>query len=154
MKSIDLSVKMNSIYGTCLKEAEKSQVAYKLGCIATHGGKIIGRGYNTTKFSKENCTCHAEMNVLQNLYDAYSRKSQQRKILHIFRKTKLYIGRLTPGGNSQNSAPCYQCIDKIRAFNIKKIIFCLDQKYYIVSPKDFTHYHITDGQSYIKRISL
>jgi hypothetical protein len=33
--------------------------------------------------------------------------------------------------------------------NIKKIIFCLDQKYYIMSPFEFTRHHTTEGQHYV-----
>ena len=151
---MELSLKMKSIYRLCLKEAERSQVSYRLGCIATYGGKIIARACNTSKFSKETCTCHAELNVLQKLYDSYHRKCKEKKILSIFRKTKLYIGRLTRGGNSQNSAPCVQCIKKIREFNIKKIIFCLDSKYYIMSPAEFTREHVTEGQLYINSLYI
>ena len=147
----ELSCKMRNIYSLCLREAERSEISFRLGCIATYGGKIIGRSCNTIKFSKDNCTCHAEINVLQNLYDTYIRKFKKKKILHIFKNTKLYIGRLTRGGNSQNSAPCVNCIKKIREFQIKKIIFCLDQKYYIMSPNDFMRNHITEGQLFINR---
>jgi hypothetical protein len=34
-------------------------------------------------------------------------------------------------------------------FNIKKIIFCLDEKYYIMSPNQFTRHYTTEGQHYI-----
>jgi len=145
----DLSIKMKSIYCLCLKEAERSAIWYRLGCVATYGGKVIGRACNTSKFSKETCTCHAEVNVLDRLYNTYTRKYKRKKILTMFKKTKLYIGRLTRGGGSQNSAPCFQCIKKIRDYNIKKIIFCLDQKYYIMSPFEFTRHHTTEGQHYV-----
>ena len=147
-----LSSKMTSIYGLCLREAERSEVWYRLGCIATYGGKIIARACNTYKFSKETCTCHAELNVLHKLYDSYHRKRKDKKIMSIFRKTILYVGRLTRGGNSQNSAPCFQCIQKIRQYHIKKIIFCLEEKYYIMSPDEFTRNHITMGQLYINSL--
>ena len=145
----ELSSKMKSMYQLSLKEAARSNVGYRLGCIATYGGKIIGRACNTSKFSKETCTCHAEVNVLDNLYNTYTRKCKRDKIIHIFRKTKLYISRLTRGGDSQNSAPCVQCIHKIRQYHIKKIIFCLDGKYYIMSPNEFTRCYTTEGQHYI-----
>lgn len=145
----DLSIKMRNMYCLCLKEAARSNIWYRLGCVATYGGKIIGRACNTSKFSKETCTCHAEVNVLDRLYNTYTRKCKREKILNIFKKTKLYIGRLTRGGGSQNSAPCIQCIKKIRTYNIKKIIFCLDQKYYIMSPNEFTRQHTTEGQHYV-----
>jgi tRNA(Arg) A34 adenosine deaminase TadA len=69
----ELSSKMKSMYQLSLKEAARSNVWYRLGCIATYGGKIIGRACNTSKFSKETCTCHAEVNVLDNLYNTYTR---------------------------------------------------------------------------------
>jgi tRNA(Arg) A34 adenosine deaminase TadA len=124
----ELSSKMKSMYQLSLKEAARSNVGYRLGCIATYGGKIIGRACNTSKFSKETCTCHAEVNVLDNLYNTYTRKCKRDKIIHIFRKTKLYISRLTRGGDSQNSAPCVQCIHKIRQYHIKKISYYLLHK--------------------------
>ena len=150
----DLSLKMESMICLCLSEASHSDIKYRLGCVATYGGKIIGRACNTNKFSSENCNCHAEVNVLEHLYNTYSRKSKQKKIMQIFRKTKLYIGRLTRGGDSQSSAPCFQCIEKIRFFHIKKIIFCLNQKYYVMSPSEYNHYHITEGQLYINKLYI
>ena len=70
-----LSRKQEFIYSDSLIEAEKSNMLFKHGCIATYGGKIIARGYNTHKYStndifiENQCSCHAEMNVLRKIYN-------------------------------------------------------------------------------------
>ncbi len=148
-----ISNKMYNIYTQCLLEAEKSILRYRHGCIATYGGKIISRGCNTPKYDKNTCTCHAEVNVLHNLYNKYKRKHQVDKINKIFRKTTLYVSRLTQGGISNDSAPCVNCLNVIKLYNIKRIIFYLDNEYYIINPNIKYKTHETHGHKYIQSIN-
>jgi tRNA(Arg) A34 adenosine deaminase TadA len=142
-----------NIYEKCLNEANKSMLRYRHGCIATYGGKIIKKGFNTSKYDKNTCTCHAEVNVLNNLYNSYCRKQQKIKILRILSKTTLYICRLTQGGFSDDSAPCFDCLNLINKYNIKKIIFCLNHEYYVINPKNYKTPTFSDGHNYVKLIT-
>jgi tRNA(Arg) A34 adenosine deaminase TadA len=141
-----------NIYEKCLNEANKSTLRYRHGCVATYGGKIIKSGYNTSKYDKNTCTCHAEVNVLNNLYNNYCRKQQKNKILKMFRKTTLYVCRITQGGFSDNSAPCYDCLNLIKKYKIKKIIFFMDDNYYVVKPENYKNPVFSDGHNYVNLI--
>ena len=144
-----LTNKSYNIYERCLNEAQKSFLRYRHGCIATYSGKIIGTGYNTAKYDKITCTCHAEINVLNKLYTTYCRKGKRDKILKIFKKTTLYISRLTQGGFSDTSAPCVNCLQLIKHYNIKKIIFYINNNYLCIKPNDYTNAKYSDGHIYI-----
>ena len=149
-----LSNKMFNIYSHCLEQAEKSQLRYRHGCIATYGGKIIATGRNTCKYDKTTCTCHAEVNVLDKLYSTYCRKSQRDKILKIFKKTTLYVSRLTQAGLSNDSAPCLDCLKVIKIYKIKKIIFCLDCVYYSIKPTTYKNPKPSEGHYYVSQETL
>lgn len=143
-----LSNKQQNLYADSLNEAEKSNMLFKHGCTATYGGKVIARGYNTHKYSKNDifienqCSCHAEMNVLRKIYNI--RKNNVRKLNRTMRKTKLYISRYSNSG-STNSAPCKKCLDMIKYYNIKKIIFNMDNEYFEYNSKDYFTDHKTFG---------
>lgn len=145
-----LTNKMFNIYSRCLEQAEKSQLRYRHGCIATYGGKIIATGCNTCKYDTTTCTCHAEVNVLHKLYSTYCRKSQRDKILKIFKKTTLYVSRLTQAGASNDSAPCMDCLKVIQTYKIKKIIFCLDCVYYSINPNSYINPKPSEGHYYVQ----
>jgi len=144
-----LTNKMYNIYDRCLKRAEKSVVIYRHGCIATYGGKIIATGNNTEKYDKSTCTCHAEVNVLNKLYTTYCRKQQKEKILKIFKKTTLYVSRLSQGGFSETSAPCVHCLEVIKHYKIKKIIFNINNNYVCINPHNYLNPKYSDGHKYI-----
>ena len=148
----NLSNKMYNIYERCLEEADKSRLRYRHGCIATYSGKIIASGFNTCKYDKNTCTCHAEVNVLNKLYNTYTRKNQKEKILKIFRKTTLYISRLTQGGSSDDSAPCVDCLKVINNYNIKRIIFCMNDSYHILDPSKYKNSKPSDGHNFVHSI--
>ena len=152
-----LSSKMENIYAQCLDQASKSNLLFRHGCIATYGGKIICKGcnthtYSTDNFIKNNCTCHAEIYVLRRLYNKYQRQAKEDKILKIFRKTTLYISRMTATGQSQNSAPCSECLTIINKFHIKRIIFCNNKEYYSVDPSLYITDHHSYGKLYIDKM--
>lgn len=101
-----------------VEEAHKSILRAKLGCVAVVSGKIVARGYNTYQthsrdgLIKRVCSCHAEIAVL-------------RKCLrqNINGKINLYIIRVTHDGDFACSAPCMQCTEVMRDFNIKNITY-------------------------------
>ena len=114
-----------------------------------NGGKIIASGCNTHKsysndcFIKDQCSCHAEINVLRKIYNNY--KHKDRKLKKVMKNTTLYVSRCSSQGKSTNSAPCMKCLKTIKSFNIKKIIFVLNDEYHIYKTTDYFTDHKTFG---------
>ena len=44
-----LTKKQEKLYSLSLEEANKSNMLFKHGCVATYGGHVIASGYNTHK---------------------------------------------------------------------------------------------------------
>lgn len=101
-----------------INEAEKSDLRARLGCIAVISGKIIAKGHNHYRTYSKNgliektCSCHAEIAVLQKCLK-----------LNVKKKITLYIARITRNGEIACSAPCKDCIEKMRQFKIKNIVY-------------------------------
>lgn len=151
------SNKIESMFSLCTEQASRSPLMYRIGCIATYGGKIICKDcnsdtYSTDKFLKNTCTCHAEVNVLRRTFQKYQRQYKEDKIKKIFRKTTLYISRLSNGEAIQNSAPCVDCLTLIRQFNIKRIVFYNGQEICFYNPYKFETTHISYGKLYINEM--
>lgn len=57
-----------------IREAYKSEMYTRHGCIVVVNGKIIGRGHNNYRtvyednFVEGTCSCHAEMDALRNAF--------------------------------------------------------------------------------------
>ena len=55
-------------------ESKKSDLVSKHGCVIVSNGKIIGRGYNSSRtqcksgFLKNTCSCHAEIAAIRNVF--------------------------------------------------------------------------------------
>lgn len=141
------SNKNDKIFSLCLRDAEKSELLHQHGCIAVKGGKIIARGCNTYKnyssrdmFLNCSCSCHAEINVLRQIYHAHKRK--ERKLHKIMKKTTLYVSRISrseedDGYKSNNSAPCMSCTRFIKQFNIKRVVYNLNNEHYVENVSDY-----------------
>lgn len=54
--------------------AKKSTLLMKHGCVLVKNGRIVGRGFNSSRsassdnFIKNSCSCHAEMAALRHYY--------------------------------------------------------------------------------------
>jgi tRNA(Arg) A34 adenosine deaminase TadA len=145
-----LSKKKDNIFSCSLKEATKSDLLFKHGCVATYGGKIIARGYNTYKcyssndsFSKDQCSCHAEIIVIRKVI--FNNRNNKRKLNRVMKKMKLYISRYSENNNYNNSAPCVNCLEVIKQHNIRKIIFNLNNEFFEYNSKDYHTNHRTFG---------
>lgn len=103
-------------------EAERSVLPMRHGCIAVSGGKIIAKGCNSYRtFSKDGlihntCSCHAEVDVLRKCI----KKHRKRKI-------NLYVVRISKTGEYLNSAPCNQCVDLMKTYNIGRIVYSTNE---------------------------
>ena len=150
-----MSIKEQRIITIALDEAAKSTLAYKHGCVATCGGKIIARACNTNRSYKGtktmNCmnTSHAEINVLRMLEHKY--KANPRKLS----KITLYVARIDRKikGKMFLSAPCMDCFCKIKELNIKSIVYtCNNNNIQKHSTDNFTSTHISYGNRYLQNI--
>ena len=160
MSEESISSKDISMYSLCIREAEKSTLFYQHGCIATHGGKIIARGCNTSKcssqsdyFLQETCSCHAEINVLRQIYYNKRRRYNERKLKNYFKKTTLYISRSNRIRGTKllyNSAPCEDCLSQIQMFSIKRIVYCMNNNIYSVNPDNMSTTHKTFGKNMLE----
>lgn len=145
-----LTNKKDKMFSASLTEAAKSNMLFKHGCVATYGGKIIARGCNTYKcYSSDHefvcgqCSCHAEINVLRQIY--HNNTEKKRKLHRIMKKTTLYISRYSNNGDSTNSAPCINCLAVIQRMNIRKIVFNLNNEYFEYNSRDYKTTHRSFG---------
>ena len=149
-----VSQKKERIFYRSLEEAEKSDMLFQHGCIATYGGKIIATGYNCHKirshndlFTNDQCSCHAEINVLKKIY--FKNYSKRHKLNKIMKKTTLYVSRTSITRQNVNSAPCEKCMNMIRLFKIKKLVFSQENKLCEYNSKDFFTDHKTFGDLHL-----
>ena len=146
-----LSRKQEQVFSSSLCIAEKSNMLFKHGCVATYGGHVIASGYNTHKnyssrdnFIDNQCSCHAEMNVLRKIYHRNNRKKH--KLNRIMKRTTLYISRYSNAGTSTNSAPCVKCLKVIQSYGIRKIVFHMNDHYFEYDPMQYTTNHESFGE--------
>ena len=130
--------------------AQESDMLFKLGCVATYSGKYIASGCNNHNcYSKHDnfcdftCSCHAEINVIRKCLKLLGEQKMK--------KVNLYVARIDNQNNFQNSAPCYQCLQQIKRFKIKNIIFKDDLCIKIMNPLNYNTEHKTFGYYYLKR---
>ena len=108
-------------------EALKSPCLHTHGCVACINGKIISRGFNNYDTYNEDIfgpyygSCHAEMHALRYIWIRYKHlnTNKQNKIL---KKITIYVVRIASNG-VLNSAPCVDCMNTLKEFNIKNIIY-------------------------------
>ena len=144
-----MSSKNERLYSMCMTEAAKSILLYQHACIATRGGKIMARGYNSMQSRRfhhmvsPQASCHAEIKVLYSLKSRLLKTTKPHKINKLFKKTTLYLSRVQV---NNNSAPCSECLRVIRQHNIKRIVFHLNDTAYIMNPRTYNTEHCSRGQ--------
>ena len=136
-------------YAGCI--ALESNLLFRLGCVATYGGKMIASGSNNyNNYSKHDnlsefsCSCHAEINVI--------RKCIKRIGVEKMKRVNLYVARIDNKNNFQNSAPCFHCLREIKKLKIKNIIFKDDICIQKVNPIYYNNEHKTFGHYYLKKM--
>jgi deoxycytidylate deaminase len=148
-----------------LQEAEKSPCLFRHGAVAVVNGRILARGHNTyrthsrDKFIRNCCTCHAEIDVLRQVYNRNNPTHSPLHCNHLPRKARaelrkvvLYVTRQTNQDTMKPSAPCTECMKLIRSLNIKRIVYS-DYNMTIIAttPANFTPTHRTHGFNHLKR---
>jgi deoxycytidylate deaminase len=83
-------------------ESKNSNLISKHGCVAVVNGKILGRGYNTSRTSSSDgficntCSCHAEIATLRNMYhnccsNTYGKYSKNIKVGYQYTQNRKII---------------------------------------------------------------
>ena len=76
--SSNVSLKDQQFISAACKQAQKSTVAMRNGCVAVSGGKIIAGGSNNYRassrdgFLENTCTCHAEIATLRKVHTRHT----------------------------------------------------------------------------------
>lgn len=71
---LSVSVKDRRYMELAVREAYKSEMYTRHGCVIVVNGKVIGRGHNNYRtafadgFIRGTCSCHAEMDALRNAF--------------------------------------------------------------------------------------
>ena len=150
-----------------LEEAEKSPCLFRHGAVAVVNGRILARGHNSyrthsrDKFIQNCCTCHAEIDVLRQVYKRNNPTHAPLHYSHLPRKARaelkkvvLYVTRQTQQDIMKPSAPCTECMKLICALNIKRIVYS-DSNMTIsaTTPANFTTTHRTHGFNHLNRMA-
>jgi len=98
--------------------AEKSNHdKWKLGSVIWRGGSVISTGFNRVKNDPAivedekyfQCTIHAEVDALRNAGETSG--------------AKLFVARVTKGGNLALAKPCNRCMKAIKEHGIKRVYY-------------------------------
>lgn len=131
-----------------IREAYKSEMYTRHGCVIVVNGKVIGRGFNNYRnqfkdtLITNGCSCHAEIDALRNAFrnkkcidTAYStsinhktRCGKQGRLRQTLTKTfkiNIYVACIMPDGQLHNSTPCTDCFNTFKELEhtIKYIIY-------------------------------
>ena len=143
-----------------IKEAEKSDIIQKHGCVIVTSGKIISRGYNNYRnvskdgFLKNSCTCHAEISAIRNFYK-FKKYEKYKFINKIIKNGTLYVVRINNKGELRSSAPCINCYDIISKVGIKKIVYSdIDGNITSCYTKNYNIKHISYGHRYMLKYHI
>tara|TARA_R110000765_G_scaffold305984_1_gene399854 strand:+ start:171 stop:530 length:360 start_codon:yes stop_codon:yes gene_type:complete len=90
---------------------------WRLGSVVWRGGSVLSTGFNRVRndpFVLEDekhfhCTVHAEADALRNAGYSFG--------------AKLFVARVTRGGNLALAKPCSRCMGTIREHGIKKVYY-------------------------------
>ena len=140
--TMEVSKKDEKFIHAALQAADKSSMLMKHGCVVVESNKIIGSGCNNyrtqfgDKFITKACSCHAEMHVLHKCLKVLQKKQ--------IRKLTFYITRVSADGTLKISAPCKDCLIKLEQYNVKRLIYSIDDNKFIsVRNRDYTTDFVT-----------
>lgn len=147
------------------QEAEKSPVLMRHGALAVSNGKVLAKGYNHYRSHSCNhimnggCTCHAECDVLHKLLKSRPRHQRQpprqKPQTARQRRITMYITRIGIAGELRESAPCFDCYEKMLFYGIRTLIFTTEVdnriQYRKCNIEDFNPSVITTGQRWVSR---
>uniref|UniRef100_A0A6C0KDX8 CMP/dCMP-type deaminase domain-containing protein n=1 Tax=viral metagenome TaxID=1070528 RepID=A0A6C0KDX8_9ZZZZ len=142
---LNISKKHVRLSAFAFEEAKQSDMSSKHGCIIAKGKKILIKGNNSYRnYSKDKllyntCSSHAEIDALRKLY----------KIKPKWKNVTLYVVRRS-GSNYIDSSPCKWCLNQLKYFNIKKIVYSIStNKLKYCKTANFVSYGFSTGHRHI-----
>lgn len=100
-----------------MKEAKKSKMDQKHGCVIVYKKKVIAKGYNYHIEDPINYSnlwsIHAEIAAIKNV----------RKLKIDLTKCDMYVIRLSTKGELKLSKPCDNCMKKITEYNFRNVYY-------------------------------
>ena len=109
---------MNKFLKHAVEEANKSELAHRVGCVIYHSNKIVSRGYNskrnvksiTKKFIRWPGSIHAEIDAI--IKAKVSLKGMTALVIRLNKKGQLRLAK-----------PCEHCTMYLHYVGIKKVIY-------------------------------
>lgn len=108
-------LKLANIIRVLSNYSDKSLMLHRHVCALILGGKIISIGINKD-YNFKNSPLHAEINAFNN----FKRNNTRLKILP---RCTMIVLRVRNDGSLAYSKPCEKCINTIKQYNVKKIIY-------------------------------
>lgn len=102
--------------GRATKEAKRSSFKQPLGAVVVKGGRVVGVGFNSVRFSSRNTSTrhiqslHAEIAAI-----LAAGKNARRSIL--------FVSRITKDGHLAMAKPCSFCMKFIKEMQVKKVVY-------------------------------
>ena len=103
--------------------AAKSEARMRHGAVLVRGGSVIGTGFNkavnhprivSSEHIRTHCSRHAEIEAM-------------RDANYNVRKATLYVARVNVRDVPRNSMPCLACAAAIRKYDIKRVVYTVDE---------------------------
>mmetsp|Transcript_4636 Transcript_4636/g.5035 ORF Transcript_4636/g.5035 Transcript_4636/m.5035 type:complete len:161 (+) Transcript_4636:40-522(+) len=119
--------------------AEKSSMDFKHGAVCVKGNKIRAVGWNKPRTCVQSVTVpslHAEIDCLKN------------KSVETIAGSELFIARVSSTGLG-NSKPCRHCLETIKTFQIKRVVYSTRDGWVSELVRDIQAY---DKEEYISHL--
>lgn len=104
-----------------IKEAEKSEMMQRHGCVIVRGSSVLGKSSNKRRghdfygwLPADACSFHAEVAAI-------------RMTKRDLSNATIYIARINGSGQPRLSAPCSNCQKAIENAGIKKVVYTVDE---------------------------
>jgi len=142
MNKINELIRCIEIDPKCPYGSQHFSGIYKNGKLRYTGNNHLRNSYNNE------CVCfstHAEMDVLHKvLKDHLIRSFKEFINLKSYTIVVVRIGR---DGLIKNSRPCNQCLETMRKYQIKKVIYSTDESFESQKPENMNMCHTSSGWS-------
>jgi deoxycytidylate deaminase len=107
-----------------IQARDKGRLEYSLAAVLVSGGRVLSIGTNQQR------SCELVQAFRKNSWN--NLHAECAAILKVRRKidltgSKIYVARITPSNKISCAAPCEMCLDVIRAYGIKRVIYTIDE---------------------------
>ena len=115
MQLNDCPKKVRKNISIAIFNARLSVMKDMIGSVIEVSGKPISVGYNDYYGSRNGYSLHAEKSVIMQF--------KKLNVKHKNRKINIYTVKIDKEGNLKNAYPCYKCIEVMKQYSIKKVIY-------------------------------